>query len=108
MFHLWFNTFFIEEGMKLVVPKMLLDKANKDKKHKFFPSDFQLEILFERPSGDMAAEVEAMSMGAAKPGLQHQGSTVSQDPDYSDSDLTDDDDDDDDDGNWEGMPVTDV
>lgn len=111
MFHLWFNTFFIEDSMRLVVPKNQLDKANKDKKHKLFPRDFAVEIIFEKPDLGVAADMAqlAVAKGAeSKPPLGHQGSTVSQDPEYSDSDLTDDDDDDDDEENWEGMPVTDV
>lgn len=87
-------------------------QANKDKKHKLFPPDFAVEIIFEKPdlglSPDLAQLSVADKLADAKPPLGHQGSTVSQDPEYSDSDLTDDDDDDDDEENWEGMPVTDV
>lgn len=112
MFHLWFNTFFIEDSMTLLIPKSELDKANKDKKHKLFPADFKLEIIFERPSGDLSAELAPLALagaGDSRPGLVYQGSTVSQEPASSDSELTDDDDDDEDEGTqWEGMPVTDV
>ncbi len=38
MFHLWFNTFFIENN-KLSLPKKEIDKANKDKKHKIYPGE---------------------------------------------------------------------
>jgi len=101
MLHLWFNTFFIDESMRLVIPKSELDKANKDKKHKLFPSDFAVEIVFEKPEG-AAPDLSHLAVGdraaeVVKPPLGHQASTVSQDPEYSDSDLTDDDDDDDDD-----------
>lgn len=117
MLHLWFNTFFIEDSMRLVIPKSELDKANKDKKHKLFPPDFAVEIIFERPTPDAAGPASAAMAGALHssaaaaprpPAMAHQDSTVSQDPEYSDSDLTDDDDDEDDEENWEGMPVTDV
>lgn len=113
MFHLWFNTFFVEESMSLVIPKSQLDKANKDKKHKLFPADFKLEIIFEKPSAEQSAELAPLVAMAgpadARPGLYHQGSAVSQEPPCSDSELTDDDDDDEEEGNhWEGMPVTDV
>eukprot|EP00051_Salpingoeca_urceolata_P021052 m.323344 g.323344 ORF g.323344 m.323344 type:complete len:356 (+) comp19725_c2_seq6:632-1699(+) len=46
MFHVWFNTFFIE-GSKFVAQKPEVDKAHKDKKHKVFPADFRVEIMFD-------------------------------------------------------------
>ena len=65
MFVFWFNTFFLEHGVTLnhpegggtktvstspqegevryyVLHKYELDKANKDKKHKFFPEQFKV------------------------------------------------------------------
>ncbi len=67
MLHLWFNTFFVENHV-LLVPKSEIDKvamlwrqlwdsvllhsctvlqANKDKKHKIYPSNFSVELFFE-------------------------------------------------------------
>ena len=63
MFHMWFNTFFVENNT-LVIPKSEIDKvcfsarvesnpthacgqASKDKKHKIFPENFSVEFTFE-------------------------------------------------------------
>jgi hypothetical protein len=51
MFHMWFNTFFVE-NKKLVLQKGTIDKANKDKKHKIFPSSFAVEFAFEDVDSD--------------------------------------------------------
>ena len=45
LFHLWFHTGFIK-GKRLLLGKMDLDKACKDKKHKKFPPDFVCELFF--------------------------------------------------------------
>lgn len=72
MFVFWFNTFFLEHGITLKYPdgggiktgkdnngeeyrtytldQSELDKANKDKKHKFFPKGFQVLLTFSVPS----------------------------------------------------------
>lgn len=68
MFHFWFNTFFANEVYNppervqngaghshgrptelicLTVPKMDLDRANKDKSHKLFSPNFKVRIIFE-------------------------------------------------------------
>lgn len=41
----WFNPFFVS-GDVLGLPKAEIDKAHKDKKHKLFRSDFQLQFGF--------------------------------------------------------------
>lgn len=54
MFHMWFNTFFIENH-RFRVEKGLIDKANKDKKHKIFPQDFSVELYFDPADGGAPA-----------------------------------------------------
>lgn len=66
MFHLWFNTFFIENNV-LTAPKATVDKANKDKKHKIYPADFAVECHFDSPERDLRsneAEKAAVKMEA--------------------------------------------
>ncbi|EGD80305.1 hypothetical protein PTSG_10560 [Salpingoeca rosetta] len=150
MFHLWFNTFFIDD-LKFVAQQSEIDKANKDKKNKIFPVGFSVEIDFLNPQEDEEAasvvqqqdgvrgagvvaptataattaqqlqqqqqgEQGASSATAAAKGkgvvaravpapLNAQDSTISQAPEWSDSDLTTTDEDEDD---WEGLPISDV
>lgn len=134
MFHLWFNTFFVENN-KLTLPKKEIDKANKDKKHKIYPGDFHVDLLFDSPEGELrratqaqiaATEAAARQMlgravpskdtpldesvaeAAARKGepkLRHQASTLSEGAESLDEDLTTDEDDDDE---WEGLPISDV
>eukprot|EP00049_Salpingoeca_infusionum_P017959 m.355172 g.355172 ORF g.355172 m.355172 type:complete len:382 (-) comp17189_c0_seq1:517-1662(-) len=113
MFHLWFNTFFIED-LKMVATQPEIDKANKDKKNKIYPVGFKVELHFaEISDSSKGAEgkVTQIEDGAAtdslapKPRLAHSKSTLSQAPEFSDSDLTTTDDEDDE---WEGLPISDV
>eukprot|EP00053_Salpingoeca_punica_P019783 m.202594 g.202594 ORF g.202594 m.202594 type:complete len:380 (-) comp17722_c2_seq1:95-1234(-) len=109
MFHLWFNTFFIDEeegGLRFRALKPEIDKANKDKKHKIFPKNFAVEFLFEKPADDISARMEGAAL-SEKPPIRSQDSNVSLDPEFTDSDLTTDDDDDDED-EFKGQPITDV
>lgn len=117
MFNIWFNTFFVQED-KMVAPKMTIDKANKDKKHKIYPADFAVEFQFETPAELKRETQEAEKAVAAKEaearsnaGRASQGTgsfrrdSAAQPAD--DADLTDDSGDDDED-EWEGLPITDV
>eukprot|EP00753_Platysulcus_tardus_P002851 PLAT11961.1.p2 GENE.PLAT11961.1~~PLAT11961.1.p2 ORF type:complete len:367 (+),score=184.87 PLAT11961.1:52-1152(+) len=56
MFHLWFNTGFIEDGY-LCFEKSVVDKACKDTKHKLYDPNFKVEI-FVSPTDTDAAIVE--------------------------------------------------
>eukprot|EP00055_Hartaetosiga_balthica_P009240 m.36374 g.36374 ORF g.36374 m.36374 type:complete len:375 (-) comp6665_c0_seq1:81-1205(-) len=109
MFHLWINTFFIE-NLKVRAVQSEIDKANKDKKNKIFPPGFAVEIEFESPleGGDEAKMASLTSktaqLGVDKPPLATQPSS-SQLGEWSDSDLTTTDEDDDE---WEGLPISDV
>lgn len=65
MFHFWFNTFFVtervhpssipsdgsgcesQELLVLTLPKMELDRANKDKSHKVFNQHFKIRVFFQ-------------------------------------------------------------
>ena len=42
----WLHTAFVK-NKKVVLTKLEIDKANKDKHHKKFPSDFYIEIKFD-------------------------------------------------------------
>ena len=66
----WFNTFFVQED-KMVAPKMTIDKANKDKKHKIYPESFAVEFQFETP-----AELRAETQEAEAEVANTSGSTV--------------------------------
>ena len=97
MFHMWFNTFFVDDK-KLLIPKNLIDKASKDKKHKLFPADFSVLFTFE--DVDAAHPPPPMPQSASSASLLDK----KQDPEFSDSDLTTDDEDDE----FEGLPIADV
>lgn len=61
MFFTWFNPFFVENNVE-TVHKPLIDKANKDKKHKVYPEDFYVQFILEAPSfetRDMIARTQA-------------------------------------------------
>jgi len=53
MFHFWFNTFFVFKN-ELVFKKKEIDKANKDKKHAIYESNF--EVLLEFVTMDDSSE----------------------------------------------------
>lgn len=53
IFAFWLHTGFIREK-RVLLTKPEIDKANKDKKHKKYPADFTVEILFD----DVSLEVE--------------------------------------------------
>eukprot|EP01147_Barroeca_monosierra_P000989 gene988-4232_t len=116
MFHLWFNTFFIDD--KFVAQQSEIDKANKDKKNKIFPVGFAVEIEFLKPEDDTTSATAEMlntetsasekSSRAGGGGGTEAGTLLLYDkqaPEWSDSDLTTTDEDDDD---WEGLPISDV
>jgi hypothetical protein len=69
MFHLWFNTFFVENNV-LSLEKSTIDKANKDKKHKIYPGSFRVDLLFESPEGELRrwtqAQIAAKEAEAAR------------------------------------------
>jgi len=111
MFHLWFNTFFID-NLIFTAQQPEIDKANKDKKNKIYPKGFAVEIHFSSPDGTettpqpvLDPAVTGLPSRPSKSELQ-ENSAISQPFDFSDSDLTTEDDDDDDD--WEGLPISDV
>ena len=55
MFHIWFNTAFIENNY-LCFEKSVVDKACKDKENKVFDPNFKLEIFLHKVSeGEIAA-----------------------------------------------------
>jgi len=68
MFHFWFNTFMVEND-ELILKKMELDKANKDKKHAVYDEKFVVEIQF--------AQLD--SKGEEKPGRARSSLFVSKD-----------------------------
>ena len=39
------------------IPCNRFAQANKDKKHKLFPEHFEIELLFEKPTGDITEAV---------------------------------------------------
>lgn len=45
LFYLWFQTSFVPENGRLILEQNQLDKAIKDKKNKFFPKGFKIEIV---------------------------------------------------------------
>lgn len=87
MFHLWFNTFFVDDTLTFRLAKPELDKANKDKKHKLFPESFAVELTFTRPSMEEALAAAQLDT----PALDKSQSRTSEVP--SDSELTDDEED---------------
>ena len=90
MFQFWFNTFFVEADDKpksengrkswageapspsnrsdytMLIPKLELDKANKDKAHKLFSPNFKVELHFRNPdkcgSNNSSLEVPEQGM----------------------------------------------
>eukprot|EP00730_Choanoeca_flexa_P004859 TRINITY_DN11822_c1_g1_i3.p2 TRINITY_DN11822_c1_g1~~TRINITY_DN11822_c1_g1_i3.p2 ORF type:complete len:374 (+),score=86.14 TRINITY_DN11822_c1_g1_i3:250-1371(+) len=102
MFHLWFNTFFIENNLFLA-RQPEIDKANKDKKNKIYPPNFAVEIQFEQPGQDASAASKAT--GQEPPKLTTRGDSNISQGEWSDSDLTTTDEDEDE---WEGLPISDV
>ncbi|GAB0097333.1 Pten [Sergentomyia squamirostris] len=65
LFHFWFNTYFVNEetegnipaegdSSKLVyrIKKFDLDDAHKDKQHKIFPPDFEVQVILQRIPSD--------------------------------------------------------
>jgi hypothetical protein len=54
MFHLWFNTGYIDDNY-LLFHKDVLDRASKDKDCREFAADFKLEIFLDRVD-DVAGE----------------------------------------------------
>jgi phosphatidylinositol-3,4,5-trisphosphate 3-phosphatase/dual-specificity protein phosphatase PTEN len=104
MFHLWFNTFFVD-GHRFVAHQPEIDKANKDKKNKIYPYGFWIEILFGSIDQSEDGASSRGASGDAPPKLTHRDSNLSQAPEWSDSDLTTTDEDEDE---WEGLPISDV
>ena len=99
MFHMWFNTFFVEDK-KLLILKPLIDKASKDKKNKLFPADFSVLFTFEDVDASNPPPMPPMPQSASSASLLDK----KLDPDFSDSDLTTEDEDDE----FEGLPIADV
>eukprot|EP00040_Diaphanoeca_grandis_P017809 m.93393 g.93393 ORF g.93393 m.93393 type:complete len:392 (-) comp26629_c0_seq1:392-1567(-) len=122
MFNVWFNTFFIKDNA-MTAPKRTVDKANKDKKHKVFPENFEVEFTFESLEGEselydaqntrVVAEQEAILtkgagiMGTGSDMTRMDSSKSPSEDKWDDADLTTDDEDDEED-EWEGLPITDV
>lgn len=46
LLHFWLNTHFMGETGSCTLTKSEIDRANKDKKHKKFPRDFRIEVIF--------------------------------------------------------------
>jgi phosphatidylinositol-3,4,5-trisphosphate 3-phosphatase/dual-specificity protein phosphatase PTEN len=68
MFHIWFNTAFIENNY-LCFEKSVVDKACKDKENKVFDPNFKLEIFLHKVSeGEIAAAGSQDSKKLSKAG----------------------------------------
>ena len=68
MFHIWFNTAFIENNY-LCFEKSVVDKACKDKENKVFDPNFKLEIFLHKVSeGEVAAAGSQDSLRLTKAG----------------------------------------
>eukprot|EP01052_Picozoa_sp_SAG31_P019190 SAG31_NODE_1389_length_8545_cov_3.081103_10_plen_614_part_00 len=69
MFTCWFNTAFVD-APRLLLPKMHLDKATKDKKCKHFSRGFAVEFIFAPQAiigaGDVSTGVQFQQNGYAK------------------------------------------
>ena len=88
MLVIWFNTYFVERGVTFVCPngggvrevqrdedggrileytidKPYIDKANKDKKDKLFPSDFQVRLNLSIPPREPERKVSASKAPAS-------------------------------------------
>ncbi|KJE90052.1 pten protein [Capsaspora owczarzaki ATCC 30864] len=64
MCHFWFNTFFVQNHT-LLLRKVDIDKANKDKKHKIFREDFAIELQFSPPTSGTTSSDNGALQGAA-------------------------------------------
>eukprot|EP00753_Platysulcus_tardus_P015093 PLAT4779.1.p1 GENE.PLAT4779.1~~PLAT4779.1.p1 ORF type:complete len:498 (+),score=254.54 PLAT4779.1:38-1531(+) len=64
MFHFWFHTAFIQDDV-LIIEKMEIDDAHRDKKHKKFPADFKIEVRFAPLTEEEAAGAQAAARVAA-------------------------------------------
>ncbi|XP_041364757.1 phosphatidylinositol 3,4,5-trisphosphate 3-phosphatase and dual-specificity protein phosphatase PTEN-like [Gigantopelta aegis] len=81
MFHFWFNTFFVHETEKadpvngdalnpsscreyltMTIPKMELDRANKDKSHKAYSPNFKVKVYFIHPETNLERSKSADDM----------------------------------------------
>lgn len=66
MFHFWFNTAFIRDN-QLMMTKLEVDKAHKDKQCKVFSQDFSVHLQFTDPDMINSSATKSTSVGITPP-----------------------------------------